>query len=66
MRRAQAQQAIDEAFADGLKHLFGVAVSSLISGDAEVEVAGRFAAGIQKHDSAHALATAEIEKIFPE
>lgn len=65
MKRADAQQAIDEAFADGLKRMFGVLVDDLISQKQE-DAVKEFTRGVSFHDEAHAKASAVIEQIFPE
>ena len=63
MKRTDAQKAIDEAFADGLKHLFGVLVQGLQEAETrEGPAESRFIAGL----AAHAKASAAIDKIFPE
>lgn len=65
MKRAQAQAAIDEAFADGLKNLFSMLErNSLSQGNATA--AKEFTAGVAKFDQAHSTASAIIEKIFTE
>jgi hypothetical protein len=65
MKRADAQKAIDEAFADGLKNLFDVLQRNMLAEDHGVALK-QFRAGIARHDEAHSAATAEIEKIFGE
>jgi hypothetical protein len=65
MKRSDAQKAIDEAFADGLKHLFSVLVQNLES-DARKDAVSMFLKGMSFHDEAHAKASAAIDKIFPE
>jgi hypothetical protein len=64
MTREKAQQAIDEAFADGLKNLFSKLV--LMVETEEVDAVNRFKAGVAFHDHAHAAASAAVEAIFPE
>lgn len=66
MTRAKAQEAIDSAFADGVRHLFAVLVSALINKEDTDAAVRRFSAGIAVHDEAHAKAASTIEKIFPE
>ena len=64
MKRADAQKAIDEAFAEGIKRLFDFLVENL---EVETpEALKRFTNGIAKHDEAHTKASAAIDKIFPE
>lgn len=65
MKRADAQRAIDDAFADGLKKLFAVMVDNLEAGEPTKGIK-EFTAGLGFHDEAHANASAVIEKIFPE
>jgi hypothetical protein len=65
MKRADAQKAIDEAFAEGLKHLFVVLVQNL-QGEARRDAENHFMAGIAFHDEAHAKASTAIDRIFPE
>lgn len=65
MKRQQVHDALDAAFADGVKLLFGVLVQGVISGDTE-GAQGRFEKGISFHDDAYARASAAIDKIFPE
>lgn len=69
MNRGEAQRAIDEAFADGLKKLYGVLVQGLTSDAGTInhsEAVKRFAAGVAVNDEAHARASETVEKIFPE
>lgn len=66
MNRSAAQQAIDAAFADGIRKLFTVLVTGLEGKDRPEDIVGRFERGIHVHDEAHARATSAIDKIFPE
>jgi hypothetical protein len=66
MKRADAQRAIDEAFADGLKNLFVVLERNLTQRQAEKDAVAEFTAGVGKYDAAHSAATAAIEQIFEE
>ncbi len=63
MKRAQAQAAIDEAFADGLKNLFSVLVRADSS---DADAIGRFENGVAEHRNAHAVASAVVVRNFPE
>jgi len=65
MKRAEAQQAIDEAFADGLKNLFLRLVMNLREQPPENAVK-EFTTGIGFHDDAHTKASAVVEQIFAE
>jgi hypothetical protein len=64
MKRADAQKAIDDAFADGLKLLYERLVSN-IEEQPPTEAVKEFMAGLSKRDEAHSLASAAVEKIFP-
>jgi hypothetical protein len=64
VKRADAQKAIDEAFADGLKHLFAVLVSNLQLKDANA--VAQFRRGVAFHDDAHSAASGVVETIFKE
>jgi hypothetical protein len=65
MKRAQAQKAIDHAFADGLKRLFMMLETNLLDQN-EKSAMARFEKGLAKFDQAHSLASSVIEKVFPE
>lgn len=65
MTRAEAQKAIDEAFADGLKRMFAVLVNGLEEGE-PTRAMKNFTNGLAIHDDAHSKASAAIDKIFPE
>jgi hypothetical protein len=65
MKRADAQKAIDEAFAAGLKMLYERLVSNI--GEQTPEIAVReFTEGLSRRDEAHSLAMGVVDKIFPE
>jgi hypothetical protein len=67
MKRAQAQAALDAAFADGMSRLFGVLVTNFIpGGDGPEEGIKRFGIGLDAHRDAHASASAVIDSIFSE
>lgn len=66
MTRAQAQQAVDEAMADGVKRLFGILTLAFMSDTGHGEALERFEKGLGVHDEAHSKATAAVERIFPE
>lgn len=67
MTRQQAQQAVDDAMADGVKKAFGVLVLAFIGSDiGHEEALKRFETGLAIHDEAHSKATAAVERIFPE
>lgn len=65
MKRADAQKAIDEAFADGLKDLYTMLAKNELSEKAEDAVA-QFERGVADFADAHTRASAVIDKIFPE
>lgn len=62
MNRHIAQAAIDEGFAAGLTHAFGVLVANLIGDDAEA--AKKFGRALAFTITAHKLATATINDTF--
>lgn len=64
MTREKALAAVDDAFADGVRRLFGVLLSNLAAGTPDA--AALFHAGVARHDEAHSLAMKEVEAIFPE
>lgn len=64
MKRAQATAALDDAFADSVKTLFNGLVTNLIDGTEDA--AGKFHAGIARRDEAYAIASRELDAIFPE
>lgn len=66
MNRAQAIAALDEAFADGVKRLFGLLVQRLEGGEDHSSVLTAFQVGVTFHSEAYALAKAAVETIFPE
>lgn len=66
MTKAKAQSAIDEAFTDGLKMLFGVMVSNLGLAQTRDDALIRFERGVSIHDDAHSKASVAIDRIFPE
>ncbi len=65
MKRTAAQAAIDEAFADGLKHLFEMLERNMIGEDKALALK-QFREGIARHNETHAAASVEIGKIFSE
>jgi hypothetical protein len=65
MKRSQAQAAIDDAFAEGLKHLFEMLERNMI-GEDKALATKQFREGIHRHGEAHSAASVEIEKIFLE
>lgn len=62
MKRAEAQKAIDEAFADGLKNLFQHLVVNLET--ATPDAIGKFRHGVAFHDDAYSAASGVVETIF--
>lgn len=70
--KAKTQAALDDAFAAALGKLFGVLALSLSAdGPAgapppDAAAQSRFAQGLEDHKRAHALASAEIARLFPE
>lgn len=67
MTRAKALEAVDEAFADGIKRLFAMLVTSLTTDEHHPDEAlNRFTHGVAAHDDAHSRASSAVEKIFPE
>lgn len=64
MNRAAAQTALDEAFAEGIKHAFGVLTANLIAKDAEA--AKKFAWAVGYNNEAYAVASGVLGKIFQE
>lgn len=66
MDRKQAQQAVDDAMADGIKKLFGVLVQALMADGGHEDALKRFETGLHVHDEAHSKASAAVERIFPE
>jgi hypothetical protein len=66
MTRQRAEDAIDAAFDDGIKRLFGVLVLNLTADAGHEEAVKRFASGVGILDEAHAKASEAVERIFPE
>jgi hypothetical protein len=65
MKRADAQNALDDAFGDGLKGLYERPVSN-IEEQSPVDAVKEFTQGLSKRDEAHSLASAAVDKIFAE
>lgn len=65
MKRADAQKAIDEAFADALKSMFMVLHTDMRQQGVETASA-EFEKGVALYGEAHSAASAVIEKIFRE
>lgn len=65
IKEADALKAVDEAFADGVKKLFGVLVTNAIDGSTTAErAADRFSVGFAIHCHVHQAATAIVERHF--
>lgn len=65
MNREDAIKAVDDAFADGVKHLYSIFVTGLETGDPPLPVLTRhFTDGLAFHCDAHAKTTALIENYF--
>lgn len=64
MTKAKVIEAIDDAFADGLKNLFAKLVSGLETEDDPIPSVERFKKGVAFHDDAHSRALAAVETIF--
>lgn len=66
MTRAEAQRAVDDAMADGIKKSFGILALAFMADTGHDEALKRFEKGLAIHDEAHSRATAAVERIFPE
>ena len=66
MNRDTAIKAIDDAFADGVKHLYDVFVQGLICGDTLKVLSDRFEKGITAHGEAYEDVIAIVENHFKE
>lgn len=70
MDGAGAHAALDAAFAAAVGELFGVLVLNLIDAPAspppDVDAQHKFATGLAIRQRAHALASAEIDRLFKE
>lgn len=69
--KAKALTALDDGFAAAIGKLFGTLALNLIDGPAsgpppDAAAQRRFAKGLEDHKRAHALASAEITRLFPE
>jgi hypothetical protein len=64
MSRDDAIKAVDDAFAESVKHLYDLLAQGLISGEPEDKLADRFRKGLAFHGDARVKATAIIEEYF--
>lgn len=65
MNREDAIQAVDDAFADGVKHLYDVFVQGLEAGEPKPAVlAEHFRNGLAFHCDAHGKTTAIVNDYF--
>lgn len=62
--QGDAMKAVDEAFSDGVKHLFGVLVQGLIVDSNRDELTERFKRGLAHYCDAHGKATAAVIDYF--
>jgi hypothetical protein len=63
VNREKAKAALDDAFADSLKGIYGVLIQNIINGDDDAQA--KFATGLSKRVAALAVAENEVERIFP-
>lgn len=63
MKRDQAQRAVDDSFTDGMRHIFDVLMTGIVTGDEE-HAHARFRTGLESLKRTHEIATAEVEKTF--
>jgi hypothetical protein len=64
MNREDTLKSIDEAFADGVKHIYFVFVQGFSSGEPLNGLCERFGKGLASHCDAHGKTTAIVENYF--
>jgi hypothetical protein len=64
MNREATLRAIDEAFVDGVKHLYGPLVSGLETNQPPDDLIAKFRSALGFHCDAHAKAKAVIDRYF--
>lgn len=65
--RAEALKAVDEAFADGVKHLYVIFELGLLTGKPPLEeLTEHFMGGLARHCDAHNKTIAAVIKYFQE
>lgn len=64
MNRDDAVKAVDDAFADGVKHLYAIFVQGLTAGEAADTLCERFRKGLALQCDAHGKTTALVADYF--
>lgn len=64
MNRDDAAKAVDDAFADGVKHLYDIFVEGIEIGTPLTTLAERFRKGLAFHRCAHSETAAVVEDYF--
>ena len=63
MDRTRALAAVDDAFTEGMRHIFDVLMTGIVTGDEE-HAHAHFRTGLESLKRTHEIVTAEVEKTF--